>query len=113
MPSSTSSLAAPFRDVWWRYTVSLLAIGFAVFPAIYIVSTAFNPNPTLSASTILPDRFTLDNFRYILSEQEPYLKWYATTMTVAGVTAVLTVLLGALGAYAFSASASGDGGWGC
>ena len=45
----------PFRDVWWRYTVSLLTIGFAVFPAIYIVSTAFNPNPTLSASTILPD----------------------------------------------------------
>lgn len=93
----------PFRDVWWRYLVSLLAIGFAVFPAIYIVSTAFNPNPTLSASTILPDGFTLDNFREILSsKQEPYLKWYATTMTVAGVTAVLTVLLGALGAYAFS-----------
>ena len=30
-------------------------------------------------------------------------------MTVAGVTAILTVLLGALGAYAFPASASGDG----
>ena len=92
-----------------RYVHGLAAHDrFAVFPAIYIVSTAFNPNPTLSASTILPDGFTLDNFRYILSgKQEPYLKWYATTMTVAGVTAVLTVLLGALGAYAFSASASG------
>ena len=55
----------PFRDVWWRYTVvALLAIAFAVFPAIYIVSAAFNPDPTLSASTILPDGFTLDNFRY-------------------------------------------------
>jgi arabinogalactan oligomer / maltooligosaccharide transport system permease protein len=93
----------PFRDVWWRYVVSMLAIAFAVFPAVYIVSTAFNPNPTLSASTILPQGFTLDNFREILSsDQEPYLKWYATTMTVAGVTAILTVILGALGAYAFS-----------
>ena len=93
----------PLRETWWRYLVSALAIAFAVFPAIYIVSTAFNPNPTLSASTIMPQGFTLDNFREILgSDQEPYVKWYATTMTVAGVTAILTVILGALGAYAFS-----------
>jgi arabinogalactan oligomer/maltooligosaccharide transport system permease protein len=93
----------PFRETWWRYLASALAIAFAIFPAIYIVSTAFNPNPTLSASTIMPQGFTLDNFREILSsDQEPYLKWYATTMTVAGVTAILTVILGALGAYAFS-----------
>jgi len=93
----------PFRDLWWRYLVSLVAIAFAVFPAVYIVSTAFNPNPTLSASTLLPSGFTLDNFRTILSsDQEPYLKWYANTMGIAGVTAILTVFLGALAAYAFS-----------
>ena len=93
----------PFRDLWWRYIVSLIAIAFAVFPAVYIVSTAFNPNPTLSASTLLPQGFTLDNFRTILSsDQEPYLKWYANTMGIAGVTALLTVFLGALAAYAFS-----------
>jgi arabinogalactan oligomer / maltooligosaccharide transport system permease protein len=93
----------PFRDLWWRYLVSLLAIAFALFPAVYIVSTAFNPNATLAGSTILPQGFTLDNFREILgSEQEPYLKWYLTTMVVAGATALLTVFLGALAAYAFS-----------
>ena len=93
----------PFRDLWWRYVVSALAIEFAVFPAVYIVSTAFNPNPTLSASTLLPQGFTLDNFRTILSsEQEPYLKWYANTMGIAAVTAILTVFLGAMAAYAFS-----------
>jgi arabinogalactan oligomer / maltooligosaccharide transport system permease protein len=93
----------PFRDLWWRYLVALLAIAFAIFPAIYIVSAAVDPIPTLSTSTLFPSGFTLDNFRTILSsEQEPYLKWYATTMVIAGVTAVLTVLLGAMAAYAFS-----------
>jgi arabinogalactan oligomer/maltooligosaccharide transport system permease protein len=93
----------PFRDLWWRYVVALLAIAFALFPAIYIVSAAVDPIPSLSTSSLLPSGFTLDNFRTILSsEQEPYLKWYATTMVIAGVTAVFTVLLGAMAAYAFS-----------
>src|SRR5262245_18054185 len=93
----------PFRDLWWRYLVAIVAIAFAVFPAIYIVSAAVDPIPTLSTSTLLPSGFTLDNFRTILSsDQEPYLKRYATTMVVAGVTAVFTVLLGAMAAYASS-----------
>ncbi len=93
----------PFRDLWWRYLVALAAIAFAVFPAIYIVSAAVDPIPSLSTSSLLPSGFTLDNFRTILSsDQEPYLKWYATTMVVAGATAIFTVLLGAMAAYAFS-----------
>ncbi len=93
----------PFRDLWWRYVVGILAIAFAVFPAIYIISAAFNPIPSLSAASLLPEGFTLDNFRQILSsKQEPYLKWYATTMVIASVTAILSVLLGAMAAYSFS-----------
>ena len=93
----------PFRDLWWRYVVALAAIAFAIFPAIYIVSASLDPIPSLAASSLLPSGITLDNYRAILSSpQEPYLKWYATTMGIAAVTAVFTVLLGALAAYAFS-----------
>jgi arabinogalactan oligomer/maltooligosaccharide transport system permease protein len=93
----------PFRDLWWRYVVALLAIAFAVFPAIYIVSASLDPIPSLAASSLLPSGVTLENYRTILDNpEEPYLKWYATTMGIASITAVLTVLLGALAAYAFS-----------
>ena len=93
----------PFRDLWWRYVVALLAIAFAIFPAIYIVSASLDPIPSLAASSLLPTGVTLDNYRTILSNpEEPYLKWYATTMGIATITAVFTVLLGALAAYAFS-----------
>jgi len=34
--------------------------------------------------------------------ETPYLRWYANSLIVAGVSALLTVLLGALAAYAFS-----------
>lgn len=93
----------PFRDVWWRYLVGLVAMAFALFPVVYVVSAAFNPVPSLSTASIIPEGVTLENFRKILSDpREPYANWYLNTMLIATVTAVVTVLLGALAAYAFS-----------
>jgi arabinogalactan oligomer/maltooligosaccharide transport system permease protein len=99
---------------WWRYLVSLLAIVFALFPVVYVISAAFNPIPSLTSASLIPDDVTLDNFRRILSgnpgekgtEQEaldvPYTSWYLNTLLIAGATALLSVLMGALAAYAFA-----------
>ena len=93
----------PFREVWWRYVVGLVAMAFALFPVVYIVSAAFNPVPSLSTASVIPSGVTLDNFRAILSDpNEPFPHWYVNTLIVATTTAVVTVLLGALAAYAFS-----------
>jgi arabinogalactan oligomer / maltooligosaccharide transport system permease protein len=86
-----------------RYLVGLVAMAFALFPVAYVVSAAFNPVPSLSTASIVPDGVTLDNFRAILSDdREPYPNWYLNTLLVATATAIVTVLLGALAAYAFS-----------
>jgi arabinogalactan oligomer / maltooligosaccharide transport system permease protein len=97
---------------WWRHAIALLAIGFAIFPVVYVLSAAFNAEQSLSASSLIPRRITLDNFREILSGkvtgaggqslETPYLRWYLNSLVIAASAAVLTVLLGALAAYAFS-----------
>jgi arabinogalactan oligomer/maltooligosaccharide transport system permease protein len=99
---------------WWRYLVSLLAIGFALFPIVYVVSAAFDPIPSLTTASLVPDEVTLDNFRRILSgspgeegtEMEaldvPYTSWYVNMLVIAGSTAILSVFMGALAAYAFA-----------
>jgi arabinogalactan oligomer/maltooligosaccharide transport system permease protein len=99
---------------WWRYLVSLLAIAFAVFPILYVVSAAFNPVDSLSGSGLVPDSVTLDNFRAILSGNPggagtseealdiPYKNWYVNMLFVSGATAILSVFFGALAAYAFA-----------
>ena len=81
---------------WWRYLVSLLAIAFAVFPILYVVSSAFNPVDSLSGSGLIPDDVTLDNFRKILSGSPgeegtseealdvPYKNWYVNMLFVSG-----------------------------
>ena len=99
---------------WWRYLVSLLAILFALFPVVFVLSAAFSAIPSLTGAQLIPDEITLENFRRILSghpgeagtEQEaldvPYTSWYLNTIIIAGATALFSVFFGALAAYAFA-----------
>ncbi len=90
-----------FRDKGWRHLVAYLAIAFAVFPVIYVVSSSLNPLGTLSSSQLIPDGANLDNYRTLFDEV-PYRAWYTNTMVIAGGAALVQVLLSALSAYAFS-----------
>jgi arabinogalactan oligomer/maltooligosaccharide transport system permease protein len=98
---------------WWRHAIAVIAIVIALFPVVYVISAAFNGDSSLSGSSLIPRDVTLDNFRSLFGEQQDttghatfqqarYWKWFANSMLVAGATALLTVLLGALAAYAFS-----------
>lgn len=100
------------KDTWWRHLVALVAGVFALFPMIYILSSAFNADNTLQGAQVIPDRVTLHNFGNLLHNNvstsgagkadAPYLRWVLNSMIVAGATAILTTILGALAAYAFS-----------
>lgn len=90
-----------FRDKGWRHVVAYLAIAFAVFPVIYVVSSSVNPLGTLTSSQVIPEGATLDNYRSLF-EEVPYRAWYTNTMVIAGGAALAQVLLSALSAYAFS-----------
>jgi arabinogalactan oligomer / maltooligosaccharide transport system permease protein len=100
-----------FKDTWWRHVVGIAALLFALFPVAYIVSAAFNATPTLTGARLIPRHVTLDNFRELLSTDVSgtssqaaahYLRWLVNTMIVAGSAAILSVLLSAFAAYAFS-----------
>jgi len=99
---------------WWRYVVSLIAIAFAIFPIAFVVSAAFSAIPSLTGAELIPEDVTLENFRLILSGKPgeegttmealdvPYPNWYLNTLVIAGATAIISVLMGALAAYAFA-----------
>jgi arabinogalactan oligomer / maltooligosaccharide transport system permease protein len=100
-----------FRGTWWRHLIAVAAIVFALFPVAYIASSAFSVDGTLGGASLIPRAVTLDNFRTILSGEVtvsgavndiPYPRWFLNSMLVSFGTAILTVMLGALAAYAFS-----------
>ena len=104
-------LRAPRGDMWWRHVVGVIAALFALFPIAYVVSAAFNADSTLSGASLIPRKVTTANFHQLFakgdqlqntSEASNYGHWYLNTLIVAGATAFLTVMLGAMAAYAFS-----------
>ncbi len=100
----------PFRGVeWWRHLVAILAAILVLFPIVYVISAAFNKIPDLSGANVIPKHVSLDNFREILSTKNNpngttalFLRWYANSILIPGVSALFSVFIGALAAYAFA-----------
>jgi arabinogalactan oligomer/maltooligosaccharide transport system permease protein len=100
-------------DTWWRHAVAIFAIVFALFPIAYVVSGAINADGTLAAAKLIPRKVTFDNFTELFTNKQEnaratpttsshFGRWYVNTLIVATVTSILTVMLGAIAAYAFS-----------
>jgi arabinogalactan oligomer/maltooligosaccharide transport system permease protein len=101
------------RATWWRHVVGVIAVVSSLFPVWFLVSAAFNADNSVSGTTYLPTHFTLHNFGAILhnhvrDRSQPgyidsaFLRWFLNTIAIATITAICTVILGALAAYAFS-----------
>jgi arabinogalactan oligomer/maltooligosaccharide transport system permease protein len=92
-----------WREVGWRHVVGIAAVVFAVFPALYIVSAAFNPLGTVASTGLIPQHLGLDNFSKLLANpNRPFGRWYVNTLGLAVVISALQVLFSAFAAYAFS-----------
>ncbi len=90
-------------DTWWRHAVGILAVVFAVFPIVFVISASLNPLGTLTASNQLFGRISGENYVALFTTDiYPYPRWFVNTLVVAVVTAIVQVFLACLAAYAFS-----------
>ncbi len=87
-----------------RNFLAWVAIAFALFPALFVLGTSFDPVQNLRTARIIPAQPTFANYLYIFQERQEinFPRWLLNTVYVAGTTAVVSVFLCALGAYAFS-----------
>jgi len=90
------------RNFGWRHLVAWLAVAFAVFPVLWILSASFNPIGTLVSQRLVPSTLSLDNYRELLGGTVPYLSWFRNTVLIAGVASLGNTLLSSFAAYAFS-----------
>jgi arabinogalactan oligomer / maltooligosaccharide transport system permease protein len=121
-PRMTATLAAAtahaprnkpkLKDTWWRHVVAIVAIAIALFPVVYIVSSAFNAQNNLQSAQVIPSHVTLHHFGALFhndviantgaKQDVPYLKWFLNSVLIALSSAIASTILGALAAYAFS-----------
>jgi arabinogalactan oligomer / maltooligosaccharide transport system permease protein len=101
MPDRTRARNARWwAEVGWKYPLAVVLIAYAVFPLLYVLSTALRPGGRLAGSSGLFTAFDFANFAELGGS--PFWQWGLNSLLVAGITGVATVLMGAAAAYAFS-----------
>lgn len=78
-----------------------LLLLFELFPFYWVIVTALKTDVQIRAfrSVFWPKPFSLENFRYMLQETQ-FLHWFWNSTQVAIVSCLVSVIVGALGAYA-------------
>jgi arabinogalactan oligomer / maltooligosaccharide transport system permease protein len=97
------STRAWFRSTGWRHIVAWFALAFGLFPVLWVISAAVTDG-NLSSQQLIPRNPSLDNFRALMTDpgHPPFWQWFYNSMFIGIVTAVATVFLCALAAFAFS-----------
>ena len=91
-----------FMQVGWKHIVGLVVIVFATFPLVYILSTSLTKMGNIENFTLFRS-FYLGNYKDLLNSTDyPFVTWMKNTLILAGATAVISVFISALAAFAFS-----------
>ena len=88
------------RQLGWRHLVGIVAVVYAAFPIVYVVSASLTTDGTLTGSNQL--FATLSGANYAALNATKFWAWMGNTLVVAVATSIGTVILGAAAAYAFS-----------
>lgn len=107
-PATKTSIVSSKRNqhIAWRvvqYSVAVIVITYCLFPIVWIFSASIDPRNSLQASTLIPPNASLDNYVFLLTNDiQPYKLWMWNSVKVSSISSVLSVLITALSAYAFS-----------
>ncbi len=86
-----------------RLAIAVVAIAYALFPAIWITSAALNPAGSLASQQLIPKNASLANFKELLNDPlHPFLLWLWNSIKISLIVAITAVFMIALSAYAFS-----------
>ena len=101
--ATEKSPQASGSGTWWRHLLGILALIWALFPIVFLVSAALNPAGSLDTSSLLPKTISGANFDTLFGDDSrPYTSWYKNSMIIASVGSLGSVFIGACAAFAFS-----------
>jgi multiple sugar transport system permease protein len=85
------------------YAVLSIIAFVVLLPLLWALSTSFKQRGDMFAypPQLLPHPFTLENYRHLL-EQQPFASWFVTTLIVAVVSTVVSVLVCSLAGFGFA-----------
>jgi arabinogalactan oligomer/maltooligosaccharide transport system permease protein len=90
-------------ELGWRHLIGVIALAFAFFPIVFVVSSALNPVGTLASSKLIPTTISTHNFNVLLHNPSyPFLDWMGNSLVISGLATIISLFLSVCAAYAFS-----------
>ncbi len=91
------------RENLWRHIVGVVVSLFALFPLYLVIISSINPTGSLQITSFIPQEISFNNFAKLFNDPTiPYLTWMKNSLIIAGAVAILSVVVGASAAFAFS-----------
>lgn len=85
------------------YTVLILMSIIIIYPLLWTVFSSFNGSSTLFSSTLIPENFTLEHYKWLFdTSSSDYLIWYKNTLILAIGTMFFQTAIVTITGYAFS-----------
>lgn len=83
------------------YIVFILLLFTTMYPIIWVVGTSLNPGNALLVSSMFPKHPSLVHYAELIRNTD-FVLWFVNTLKIAAINAILSTLLVAVTAYAFS-----------
>ena len=91
------------RDNLWRHAVALFAVLFALFPIYMVIISSLNPSGSLQVTSFIPTEISFTNYTQLFTDPTiPFVRWMLNSLYIAGLVSILSVVIGAASAFAFS-----------
>ncbi len=85
----------------WLIRIALILITLlTLFPTIYILAYSFKKGEALYSPTLVPQEYTLDNYRALFRRDFPL--WVRNSLFLGITSSAIAVLMASMGGYAFS-----------
>lgn len=92
-----------------RLVIAVILMLFAIFPVLWIISASLDPTNSLATQKLLPDNYSLINFRRLFNMDPSYQfgdvyfgKWLLNSIKISTITTLLSLSITTCAAYAFS-----------
>jgi len=92
------------REIGWRHLIAIIAVLFAIYPVMYIISSSLSGQDNLAAATFIPTTFDTSSYQQFFDNPPltPFVTWLRNSWVVSLAAASLNVFLASMAAYAFS-----------
>jgi len=86
-----------------RLVIAVILIIFSIFPILWVISASINPTGSLATQSLIPKNPGLGNYRTLVTSGEfPFWTWFGNSLKIASITAILSLAITTIAAYAFS-----------